>query len=397
MYNFVYLKKSPHMQKKWVTLLVSICILSLSSILSGQADSSDLVFGHYRILQSQILDQDRLLYVNLPDNYQNSDKAYPVVFQLYSHFLYNYYLPVIRSTTMMATMGEAPDMIVVGIMNREFRYRDLLPEDHWGGTSEIDSFLDFFQMELIPFLKSRYRIENYSILSGPQAGAAFGLYALCERPQLFNAVIISNPFWIKTSTPTLLEKFQQATEQNDFTNKFLMITYGNHIDADAEQALDTLTKLTKSIHHPGFEYHLNLIEQGSAYTAPTGIEAGLKRLFNDFSYPQSDSASDLAKIELYYKNISEKLGYKVAIPELALVYEGDHFINEENPEKALEIYLKMYELYPEGLMAYDRLGSVYYQIGELDKALEYYDKFLERQAGDPRVKSIVEGIKKERE
>ena len=376
---------------------MSIGIVNLAGHLRAQADSSDIVFGHHRIIHSHILDQDRILYINLPNDYIISDKSYPLVFQLYAHFTYNYYLPVIRTTNMMATMGEAPGMIVVGIMNREFRYRDLLPEDHWGGTSEIENFLDFFEQELIPFMKNHYRTENFRVLSGPQAGAAFGLYTLSEGPELFNAVIISNPFWIKSSTPTLLNRFKQATEENDFTNKFLMLTYGNNMDSIAEQALDTLSAITSTIQDPGFEYHLNRIETGSSYAASTGIEVGLKKLFRNFAFPRSDSASDLHEIEQHYRSVSRKLGYEVSIPELALVFEGDQFISEGNPEKALEIYMKMHELYPEGLMGFDRLGSVFYQKGEPGKALEYYNMFLERQAGDPRVTAIVEQITEEME
>ncbi len=378
-----------------IIFVFTIGIFQVPLTLPGQSDSSDINFGHYRILHSEILDQDRILYIHLPEDYHRSNTAYPVVFQLYSHFTYNYYLPAIRATQMMATMGEAPGIIVVGLMNREFRYRDLLPEDHWGGTSEIEKFQGFFQKELIPFLKERYRVQDYRILSGPQAGAAFGLYTLAEYPEVFNAVIISNPFWIQSCRSTLLEKFSQASIQNDFDNKFLMITYGKEMDKEEIQCLDSLSLLAGSIQDSGFEYHLNPIEPGSAFTASTGIEKGLKLLFRDFPYPRSDSASDLAAIERHYHSLSQKFAYQIAIPELALVYQGDQFIQEENPEKALEIFQKMHELYPEGLMGLDRLGSLYRQKGEYALALEYYRSFLEKQAGDPRVSAIVKSLEKE--
>ena len=75
--------------------LIVISILSLSFTLPAQVDSTNIVFGHYRNIHSDILDQERVLYLHLPDDYHDSKEAYPVVFQLYSHFRYNYYLPAI--------------------------------------------------------------------------------------------------------------------------------------------------------------------------------------------------------------------------------------------------------------------------------------------------------------
>ncbi|MBL7110622.1 MAG: tetratricopeptide repeat protein [Bacteroidales bacterium] len=57
----------------------------------------------------------------------------------------------------------------------------------------------------------------------------------------------------------------------------------------------------------------------------------------------------------------------------------------------------MHELYPEGLMGYDRLGSVYYQLGKPDLAIKYYKMFLNKEPDNPRIKGIIEGIKAESE
>ena len=117
------------MMKRLGVFLTLIAALFLSSFsVSAQTDQQDITFGKYRILHSEILGQDRELYVKLPPNYENSEESYPIVFQLYGHFMESYYLPAIRTASIMGSLGKSPDMIVVGIKNREFRYRDLLPE-----------------------------------------------------------------------------------------------------------------------------------------------------------------------------------------------------------------------------------------------------------------------------
>jgi predicted alpha/beta superfamily hydrolase len=214
-----------------------VFLMMIPSKLHSQKDQVDITFGKYRIIHSLILDEDRMLYIHLPESYELCDEDYPVVFQLYSHFLYDYYLPAVRVTNLMGKAGETPEMIVVGIENGKFRYRDLLPEDHWGSKSGIDNFLRFFEEELIPFIEANYRVHNYRILSGPQAGAAFGIYALSERPDLFNALFLGNPFWIASSRETLLKNFSEAVQKNDYSNRLLMITYEDYSDPGEEEAL----------------------------------------------------------------------------------------------------------------------------------------------------------------
>ena len=121
----------------------------------------------------------------------------------------------------------------------------------------------------------------------------------------------------------------------------------------------------------------------------------MKTLFADYPFPREGPAKELSIIREHFAIISERMGYQVKIPQIPLVLEGDQFVNEGNYEKALEIFLEMKHLYPEGLMAYDRLGDVYYRTGRLEHSLRYYQMFLDKEPGDPRVKGIIEKINTE--
>jgi len=147
----------------------------------AQKDFEDITFGKHRIVHSEIMNEDRLLYVNLPSDYENSNESYPVLFQLYGHFKESYYLPAVRTMSQMQSLGEAPGVIVVGIKNQQFRYRDLLPVDHNQTKSEIDNFLKFFEEELIPFINKNYRTQNINTLFGHSLAGYFSLYAMSEN------------------------------------------------------------------------------------------------------------------------------------------------------------------------------------------------------------------------
>ena len=246
---------------KSIRVLSILLLFIFPKLVIAQEDLQDITYGKHRILHSDILDQDRMLYVYLPEGYEESDETYTVLFQLYGHFKENYYLPAIRTTSLMGGLGKAPNSIVVGVMNREFRYRDLLPVDHWGGKSEIEKFVQFFREELIPFIENNYRVNNYRVLSGPQAGAAFGVYTFAKHPGMFSAWILSSPFWITDSRAPLIEITEQAIAKNDYTGKFLMVAYGRQETESELKIIMEFNELLSQVKNPGFRYYLISIRQ----------------------------------------------------------------------------------------------------------------------------------------
>ena len=109
----------------------------------------------------------------------------------------------------------------------------------------------------------------------------------------------------------------------------------------------------------------------------------MRALFKDYKFPGTDKPQDLQAIEEHYQKLSEKYGFDIKIPEHGLVHEGDKFVSAGSLEKAGEIFLKMEELYPESLMAFDRLGTIAFKKGEFEQAINYYNKFLEYEPDNP--------------
>ena len=201
------------MKNSWIYILIIILLMLLffsgQNLCFAQKDGDDIVLGKYRVIHSQILDEDRLLFVHLPRGYEDTQLAYPVMYLLYVD-IYNYFADAAIITEKLGGTGEIPPVIIIGVANTH-RYRDLLPVETRGrsGTGKAENFLKFLEEELIPYVDQTYRTKNFRILAGPQAAAVFGLYALITKPGLFNAYLSENPFMNPENAAFLYPKAEE--------------------------------------------------------------------------------------------------------------------------------------------------------------------------------------------
>ncbi len=73
--------------------------------------------------------------------------------------------------------------------------------------------------------------------------------------------------------------------------------------------------------------------------------------------------------------------------------EGDYFReSEETYDEALEAYIKLIELYPDDSAARLKLGGIYFEIEEFDKALEQFGMIKEDQAEAANVLALIADI-----
>jgi len=189
--------------KKTIIILMILVVFVLPTL--AQEDGDPVSIGTYRILQSKVLNEDRTLLVNLPQGYDETTNSYPVLYILYGGQPQGYFAEAVHIVDRLNEASRIPDMIIIGVKNTD-RYRDCLPINRNGEPGGADNFLKFFTEELIPFVDQSYRTKDFRILLGPQAGAAFSVYALIENPELFRVNIVMNPFWIRSNREYMLTK-----------------------------------------------------------------------------------------------------------------------------------------------------------------------------------------------
>ena len=169
---FEILKKVNHM--KTSMLLFTVWILAVDFV-SGQVPAVDQIktepvtvnTGFSFKFHSAILNEDRTIFIALPDGYNNQTKKYPVLYMVDGQWNFNHTAQTLAWLS-RCDAGIIPHTIVVGIHTGENRERDLTrtqnKENKTGGGADI--FYKFLKEELIPFIDKNYSTYNYRVLGG---------------------------------------------------------------------------------------------------------------------------------------------------------------------------------------------------------------------------------------
>ena len=343
----------------------------------AQKDGEDIVIGKYKVIHSQLLNEDRLLFIHLPADYAESRASYPVLYILWVD-IYDYFADAAMVAEKLGSTGEIPQAIIVGIANTD-RYRDLLPVKNrdTGQGGGADHFLRFLGEELIPHIDETYRTKNFRMLAGPQAGAIFSLYALITKPGLFQAVLSGNPFLNPENAAFLYPRAEEFFKKTKSLKNFLYIKCEKN---ESPQSLDYAAKFSGFLGSgkpSGFRFQMEIAEPSGYFIPPMPFRDGLRALFAGHKLPGNIPIAGLKDILRYYEALSAEYGFEVDPPLHLLTMEGDKLNRQRKAREALEVFVYMLSRNPRSLNALWQLGESFRGLGEYEKARDYYKKFLE--------------------
>ena len=156
-------------------------------------------------LKSQYLDQQPEILIKLPDSYETEkDKHYPVFIVLGGKD--NVELVGSMLHRLHVSNG-SNEHIVVGVKSTD-PLNDLAPTVNLdprgpvGAGGGADAFLNFIEIELVPFINKQYRVTNHKTISGHSVGGLLVIHAFHSRPSLFQAHLAFSPavWWGKSET-----------------------------------------------------------------------------------------------------------------------------------------------------------------------------------------------------
>ena len=372
----------------------------------------ELMLAFKDSLQSDVLDEQRDLWIHLPSGY-SEDSEYPVLYLLDGQ-------SNLRSTLGVVSQlsgKRAPSMIIVAVNNTN-RNRDMTPygmeippgmedneqlpamfRDAGGGKQ----FVDFLITELIPHVEAKYATAPYRILAGHSLTGLLALYASIFHNDEFDACIAVDPS-IAWANGRLIKELKEG---HTFTDDRIFIGIANTFMESTEE----LTEVEKNESNPHYGFITQLGDkletysgQGLAFksqyypdeshnSAPLiTTYDGLRFIYKDYPAMNSlakitmmvgkgatDEEIDIAltRIMENYESATKTYGFKIAPSQRMVNMIGYNLIEMNNVPTAEKFFLMNVHFYPESQNVYDSLGDCYVKMGKKEKAIAQFQKALE--------------------
>lgn len=246
-------------------------ILCLAFILVCCGDSkppnSSISIGRIETIQSEILNEERTVWVHVPENdNRNASIRYPVLYLLDGDAHFKSVVGLMHQLSSVNGNMFCPKMVVVAILNTN-RGRDLTPstdesqqadskakENSGGG----ELFTGFIADELIPYIDKNYQTTNQRTLVGHSLGGLMVINTMVKHGELFDKYLAIDPSLWWNDGKSLLE-YQQALQTNSFKGKSLFIGIANTISMDTLSAQQDTT--TNTSHYRAIVQFINALKR----------------------------------------------------------------------------------------------------------------------------------------
>lgn len=233
-------------------LIFCSIIFAFQSVAFAQTTNvKPLTIGEIRTIKSKVLNEDRILNIYLPQNFDKT-KSYPIIYLL-DGSMNEDFIHVTGLVQFFNQMYSMPETIVVGIANidrkRDFTFHTDLKDlqKDYPTTGHSDKFINFLEKELKPYIESQFKTTDTYIF-GQSLGGLLATEILLKKPEMFNNYFIISPslWWDDES---LLKQAPQLLSKIPDTKKFIYVSVGKGehpvMVKDAEDFYDVLKKSNK--------------------------------------------------------------------------------------------------------------------------------------------------------
>ncbi|HKZ76780.1 MAG TPA: alpha/beta hydrolase-fold protein, partial [Pyrinomonadaceae bacterium] len=324
-----------------------VLLLLLSSV--GVAQNCN---GPTRLkIKSTVLGEHRDVLVRTPTRYEANNIAYPVFYMTDG----DAHMGHTSSTIDWLVMnGRMSDMIVVGITNKD-RTRDLTPAKGMGNDARFataggaDNFLKFIEIELIPEIEKRYRVQPYRVLAGHSLGGLFAVHALITRPDLFNAYVAVSPS-IQWAGGSILKGAEQFFNNRKELRATLYTSLGNE-PGDIVKPFEEFRQLLARTQIKGFEIEAQqMMDEDHGSVVLRSYYFGLRKIYDGWQMPHDLAAGaflGMKAADEHYKWLSRKFGYLISTPEGLINLIGYQYLEAGSPDEAIATFRTNVERYPD--------------------------------------------------
>lgn len=211
------------------------------------------------VVNSAELGEPMTLRVRLPLEYEaDPNQAFSVLWVLDGSSQGTH---AARTIETLSRIGLAEPSIVVEVpgSSRGRRSDFTPPWDDRSPDSRADRFLGFLVGEAMPAVADAYRVKEDHVLVGHSLGGLFSLYALLERPSLFDGYFVSSPStWIEDEK--ILDQLETAAASEAVLPTCLFLSLGAAEGNEMASGFETLETILESWPASGLRWEATITE-----------------------------------------------------------------------------------------------------------------------------------------
>ena len=358
--------------------ILNILIFTLFvNLLNSQNLDSLYVSKINDTISSKYLNEKRAIEIQLPRSYDvELDKKYPLIIVLDGDYMFNI---VAGSVDYLSYWGDIPENLVVGIAQKDSRFKDSSIFDNLTHTpiTSTASFYDFIVNELIPYFSINYRISNFRVILGHERTANFANFFLLKKNPVFRGFISISPKMSKNMNTYLSENLSKTNSNIVYT----LSSSKKDFESIFKDVID-LKKSLDSINNKNLKFKSLIFNEENHYILPSiSVPKSISSLYSMYSdidkteYDSIISNLDTSPIDYLLKRYEL---IKDFYDEDKIISINDFMAIEEYIEENefFDLYNELSQLakqeYPETILPSYYKGRFYEETGNPEKALHIY-------------------------
>lgn len=396
---------------------ICLCATGLTALSSSVYASNDI---HAKVTAKQhdsakalaftshVLNATQSIEIYLPEGYEHTTEhiRYPVIYTLDGWVLSESVSGVIGHLGKTASM---PKAIVVAITaDNDYAYGPELYASNsgWGNDpaqrlsgfsgGKADQYLKFMQKELLPYIDSNYKTNEFRALIGMSPSATFTLHTFWKAPELFDAHFVFAATDVLgmgySPTTTFVDKITESLAKNPDRKGFLYIASAQREAENKPVRLENIAALEKALAPytaKNFRLRAEHIDNFGHYPmAIPGLLSAIDLVFprkewgmsGRFKHFVNENENALESVLSYYDKLSQSVGFKVYpntdLRRNAACYRvmGYRLRNNKFYDESIDVYQQWIKDTPNVAKPYAGLAQTYAAKGEMDKALVAAEK-----------------------
>ncbi|MTI26876.1 alpha/beta hydrolase, partial [Fulvivirga kasyanovii] len=352
------------------------------------AKGEPIIIGNKFEIYSEVLGEEKELYISLPPKYNEHVQSYPIVFSLEAEYLFEVTNTV---TQYMASRSKMPESIVVGIANGEFDKRHEAGYKRWGGKPE--EYIRFFRHELIPYLEQNYRVNSHRTIIGLSPSTGFLFEVFHSQPDLFHSYLALSAHleWDRVTGSSL---FDEVISKNNDPNHPKTVFYMGRAASDfstfvhSEEKFDDALLKLKNYTPDRVRIKVDVMDNEEHYLMSlAGLRSGFEAIYPDDVWRNPgwagwDKTIDYAHehFKTYYDKLSSIYGFDIYPVENAHGYGFSLTGKIHGAEKfgtnqqVIQLAKLGISYFPNSVQLHLRLAEAYKEDGNIPLAIETSQK-----------------------